>query len=214
MFRYGNCWPGVLLTYHRRFVEGGVMELSERRGKPPADAPFVATAKAALDIAKSIRDDVEKICGEDKIEQLRERCQALELENAALRRELIEERVIVAQLTELLEIERSHDDCSGPVVRRRAGRRDSHPCADAHGPHARLGGGVRAVAGEPALGEHPTGIPGRLAGVPGLRGQGPLAGKQNRRGEMAGRAAPAGAEQIDPAGAGGGDLVVLPLRPG
>jgi len=86
-------------------MEGGMMELSELMGKIPADAPFVATAKAALDIAKSIRDDVEKICGEDKIEQLRERCQALELENAALRRELIEERVIVAQLTELLEIE-------------------------------------------------------------------------------------------------------------
>ena len=85
------------------------MELSDLMGKIPADAPFVATAKAALDIAKSIRDDVEKIYGKDEIEQLRQRCQALELENAALRRELIEERVWVAQLTELLEIERGHD---------------------------------------------------------------------------------------------------------
>jgi len=72
------------------------MELSDLMGKIPADAPFVATATATLDVAEKL---------EAEIEQLRQRCQALELENAALRRELIEERVIVAQLTELLEIE-------------------------------------------------------------------------------------------------------------
>lgn len=37
------------------------------------------------------------------IEELRQRCQALELENGKLRRELIDERVIVAQLTEQIE---------------------------------------------------------------------------------------------------------------
>jgi len=78
-----------------------VMELSDLMGRIPEDAPFVATAKAALDVVGKL---------EAENEALRERCQALELENAALRRELIEERVIVAQLTELLEIEMGHDD--------------------------------------------------------------------------------------------------------
>ncbi|KRT76736.1 MAG: hypothetical protein XU14_C0033G0034, partial [Armatimonadetes bacterium CSP1-3] len=52
------------------------MELSDLMGKIPADAPFVATATATLDVAEKL---------EAEIEQLRQRCQALELENAALR---------------------------------------------------------------------------------------------------------------------------------